>query len=157
MNCAPQKKSLVSAMICAQDGFYITALESILMKRLSLQQVFSVETLDQAIDLLAAAEDGVDLALFDLRTPGLDSRNAIQAIRSGFPETRVVLIAASHSRQDVLTSLDAGVHGFLNRDICVTGLVEALSHIGRGQIYVPPFLACVTPGFEPDIDTELPA
>lgn len=154
MKSAYPTTSLISALICAQDGFYATALESILTHRLRLQRVFSVETLDQAVDHLAATESPVDLALFDLRTPGLDSRNAVQAIREGFPETRVVLIAASHSRQEVLSSLDAGVHGYLNRDIGVAGLVDALGHICRGQIYVPPFLACVVPGFELDTDTE---
>lgn len=133
--------SMVSALICMQDGFYCTALESILKDRLYFRHVASVETLDQAVDRIAGADGGVDLAIFDLHTLGMNNRNAIQAMREGFPSMRVVLIASSQSRQAVLTSLDAGVHGFLNRDLGVTGFVEALNLITRGQIYVPPFLA----------------
>lgn len=132
---------LASALICSQDGFYCTALESILKDRLHVQRVASVETFDKAVDHIAGTHGGVDLALLDLRTPGLGNRNAIQALRAGFPSTRMVVIAVSRSRQAVLTSLEAGVHGFLNRDIAVAGLVEALDQVSRGQIYVPPFLA----------------
>ena len=132
---------MVSALICSQDGFYATALESILKDRLRVQHVASVETLDQAVDHIAGSRGAVDLALFDLRTKGLDNQTAIHALRAGFPATRVVLIAAVRSRQAVLNCLDAGVHGFLSRDIGVAGLVDALHLVSRGQIYVPPFLA----------------
>lgn len=133
--------NLISALICAQDGFYCTALESILKDRLYFRNVATVETLDQAVDHIAGVDGAVDLAIFEFHTRGLNNRNAIQALREGFPSMLVVLIAASQSRQAVLNSLDAGVHGFLNRDLGVAGFVDALHMITRGHIYVPPFLA----------------
>ncbi|TQM91980.1 response regulator receiver domain-containing protein [Roseinatronobacter monicus] len=132
---------MVSALICAQDGFYRTALESILKDRLYFQHIASVETLDQAVDHIAGADGRVNLALFDLDTRGLNNRNAIQALREGFPSMLVVLIASSQSRQAMVGALEAGAHGFLNRDLGVSGFVEALHQIARGQIYVPPYLA----------------
>ncbi|WP_262269891.1 LuxR C-terminal-related transcriptional regulator [Microvirga yunnanensis] len=132
MNAAPR-----IALTADDDEFFRAGLRTILAKHLGFPEVIETSSFDEALELLAARND-VALALFDLQMPGMDSPGSLRTVREFFPETRVVMISASTSREDVLMALDAGAHGYIAKGLSMTKMACALGTILEGNIYIPP-------------------
>ena len=81
------------------------------------------------------------LAIFDLGMPGLNSPSDLAEVRRRRPDVRVVVLSASEDRADILAALEAGVHGYMIKNARMDLLVERLSYVMSGEIYVPSMLA----------------
>ncbi|MFC4007369.1 response regulator [Nonomuraea purpurea] len=57
-----------------------------------------------------------DVVLMDLRMPGLDGVGAIERLRAGHPEVRVIVLTTYDGDADVSRALAAGVAGYLLKD-----------------------------------------
>lgn len=99
-----------------------------------------VDSLDAALDALSSAAP-VDLAILDLRMPGMAGVESLRAVREAYPETAVLVLSGSDARNDVLGALGAGVHGYVVKSAPDAELLQAIDRIRRGQVYVPPQLA----------------
>lgn len=137
-----------TALIADDDAFFRMALNAMLSSKLGFEQVQEADSLDQALELLAADAE-ISLALFDLAMPGMESAANLRAVRDCYPTLRIAVVSASRRRQDILAALDAGVHGYVPKQLGVLELPKALSLIVEGFIYVPPSLARL-PG--PEVD-----
>jgi len=58
------------------------------------------------------------------------------------------VVSGSKNRRDVLSALEAGVHGFISKGLGVTELAHALRLILDGVIYVPAAIATLPSGDE---------
>src|SRR5690554_918908 len=128
-----------SALVADDDDFFRIALRNILTDELRVPEVIETASLDEAIDALGS-DTSIDLALFDLNMPGMNSFDGIKATRETFPDVTVVVVSASTDRRDVLRSLDAGAHGFVPKGEGVRRLVQAVRFVVDGNVYVPNFL-----------------
>lgn len=128
------------ALIADDDEFFRMALATILTDRLKFAKVVQAASLDEAVERLSARSD-ISLALFDLAMPGMESPANLRAVRDCFETLRVAVVSGSKNRQDVLSALEAGVHGFVPKGLGVAELVHALQLIVDGVIYVPPSIA----------------
>ena len=97
-------------------------------------------SLDEAVEKLSARSD-ISLALFDLAMPGMESPANLRAVRDCFETLRVAVVSSSKNRRDVLSALEAGVHGYVPKGLGVAELAQALQLIVDGVIYVPPSIA----------------
>ncbi|WMT92862.1 response regulator transcription factor [Pelagibacterium sp. H642] len=129
-----------SALIADDDEFFRIALNSILKNRLGVREICESGSLDDALESLGNSGP-VDLALFDLAMPGMESTASLGAVRMLFPETLVIVVSGSRRREDILTALEAGVHGYIPKGYRIEGLTSAIQQVIDGGIYVPPFLA----------------
>jgi DNA-binding NarL/FixJ family response regulator len=147
----PQRRRLVLgvALVADDDAFFRSALRAILTAKLGYTEVIETGSLDEAIERLAERED-VSLALFDLAMPGMESAASLRAVREHFPDLRVAMVSASQLRTDILTALEAGVHGYVPKSLGVSELPRALQMIMDGIIYVPPRIADLPPRSERD-------
>jgi len=127
------------ALTADDDQFFRMALRSILA-RLGFQEVIETGSFDEALEKLAEVEN-VSLALFDLQMPGLESPMNLRVVRENFPGTRVVVVSSSEHRHDIITALDAGVHGYVPKSLGPSDLSRALGLILEGTIFVPISLA----------------
>lgn len=99
-------------------------------------QVIEADDLPDAIAAVEAA-GGVDLALLDLRMPGMNGLSGLTAFMGCFPNTRVVVLSAFGDSDTVLAAIRAGAAGFIPKTIGGRGFVSALRLIMSGEIYVP--------------------
>jgi len=132
------------ALVADDDEFFRMAISSILLERIGVAEVIEVGSLDEAMDRLGERSD-ITIALFDLAMPGMHGPANLGAVRETFPEILTAVVSASRRRQDILTTLDAGAHGYVPKGMGVEDLTRALKAILEGTIYVPPLLAQVSP------------
>ena len=85
----------------------------------------------------ADAVGGVDLALLDLKMPGMNGLAGLSAFMERFPATRVVVLSAFGAPDTVLAAIKAGAAGFIPKTIGGQGFVNALRLIMSGEVYVP--------------------
>jgi DNA-binding NarL/FixJ family response regulator len=128
------------ALVADDDEFFRMAISSILLDRLGVAEVLEVGSLDEALERLGERAD-ITVALFDLAMPGMMGPANLGAVRETFPDILVAVVSASRRRQDILTTLDAGAHGYVPKAMGVDQLTHALQTILEGSIYVPRLLA----------------
>jgi DNA-binding NarL/FixJ family response regulator len=98
--------------------------------------VTEASSLDQALDMIAA--DGPpDLLILDLKMPGVTGAEAFTALRDGFPDTKVVVMSASEDRNDILSALAGGVHGYIPKSLSAPQIERALKEVLAGRVFVP--------------------
>ncbi len=131
------------ALVADDDEFFRMAISSILLERIGVAEVIEVGSLDEAMDRLGERSD-ITIALFDLAMPGMQGPANLGAVRETFPDILAAVVSASRRRQDILTTLDAGAHGYVPKGMGVEDLTHALKSILEGTIYVPPLLAQVS-------------
>jgi DNA-binding NarL/FixJ family response regulator len=128
------------ALIADDDEFFRMALATILSSKLKFAEVVQAASLDEAVEKLSARSD-ISLALFDLAMPGMESPANLRAVRDCFETLRVAVVSASRNRRDILSALEAGVHGYVPKGLGIAELGHALQLIVDGVIYVPPSIA----------------
>jgi DNA-binding NarL/FixJ family response regulator len=82
-----------------------------------------------------------DITLMDLQMPGISGIEAIIAIRSEFPEARIIVLTTYPGDVQVLRALKAGARGYLLKGDVHTDLLETIRAVHAGQKRVPPEVA----------------
>lgn len=129
-----------SALIADDDEFFRAALSAILTKQLGFAKVFEAGSLDEALEKLGT-QKSISAAFFDLAMPGVQSPANLKAVRDCFPTLRTSVVSGSMRRSDILSALEAGVHGYVPKSLGIKELTAALRSILEGAIYVPATLA----------------
>ena len=128
------------AVVADDDAFFRLALTTLLVRRLGFARVVETGSLDEALAALAETPEA-SLALFDLRMPGMEGAASLSAVRECFPTVKAAILSGSTDRDDILTALAAGSHGYVPKTLPPPEVASALQVILGGAIYVPPFLA----------------
>jgi DNA-binding NarL/FixJ family response regulator len=129
-------------LVADDDAYFRVAVGAILTRHFGFTTVVEAASFDEAIERLSESA-WTDAALFDLSMPGMSTPTNLRAVRECFPATRVSVISASSCRRNILSALEAGIHGYILKSLSVSELVSALTIVFNGGIYVPPCLADV--------------
>jgi DNA-binding NarL/FixJ family response regulator len=115
------------------------------------------------LELVAEAQDGQraleryrehhpDVVLMDLRMPGMDGVSAIRAIRSEFPEARILALTTYEGDVDIHRALAAGARGYLIKDMLLSDVLSAIRAVHRGERVIPLAVAARLAEFTPRSD-----
>ena len=96
--------------------------------------------------LLLIGETNPEIALLDIRMPGLGGIDIAAKLRKSSSETSVVLYTAYPERALLLAALDAGVRGFILKEAPLEELLRALRIVAGGGSYIDAALAGVLAG-----------
>jgi DNA-binding NarL/FixJ family response regulator len=89
----------------------------------------------------AVAEAGrlrPDVVLLDLKMPELDGRAAAAQIKRRQPEARVIVLSGVEIDDDVFDVLEAGVDGYVPKEVGPDELARAIRLVAEGNRYVHP-------------------
>jgi DNA-binding NarL/FixJ family response regulator len=82
-----------------------------------------------------------DVTLMDLQMPDISGIEAIIAIRSEFPNARILVLTTYAGDVQVMRALKAGARGYLLKGDVHTDLLETIRAVHAGQKRVPPEVA----------------
>jgi len=82
-----------------------------------------------------------DVTLMDLRLPDLSGLDVMIAIRSEFPDARVIVLTTFEGDMDVQRALKAGARGYLLKSMPSQQMVDTIRQVHAGKKYVPPEIA----------------
>jgi DNA-binding NarL/FixJ family response regulator len=78
-----------------------------------------------------------DVVLMDMRLRGESGSRLTAAIRSEFPDARVLVISNYDGDEDIHQALEAGAMGYLFKSVVEDELVDAIREINAGRQYLP--------------------
>ena len=81
-----------------------------------------------------------DILLLDISIPG-GGIQAAQAVASGCPVTRIIMLTASEDEDDLLAALKAGARAYILKGVSARELLSAIRSVIAGESYVTPALA----------------
>ena len=109
---------------------------------------------ESTLELLGEAEDGLrawqliqdlkpDVALLDIRMPGLDGVSVAQKVKEAGLSTATIMLTSYDAQQYVMASLRAGARGFVLKTVSPKELTGAIATVARGGLYLDPEVASV--------------
>ena len=78
-----------------------------------------------------------DVTLMDLRMARMDGVEATQAIRRDYPEARIIALTSYDGDQDIYRALEAGVRGYLLKEMVHTDVLRAIRTVHSGKRLMP--------------------
>ena len=106
-----------------------------------MQLVAQAGTGREAIDKFK--EHRPDVTLMDLQMPDMDGIDAIIAIRSAFPNARIIVLTTYAGDVQVMRALKAGARAYVLKGRVHKELLETIRAVHAGQKRVPPEVAAV--------------
>lgn len=91
---------------------------------------------DSAVRL--ARREQPDLVLLDRMLPGMDGLAVLRALRKHARDIRVIILTGTALDADVLEILQAGVDGYLSKDVEPDELLTAIRKVAAGEAYLDP-------------------
>jgi two-component system response regulator NreC len=81
-----------------------------------------------------------DLILLDVSMPGMGGAETARALKSRYPDIKILAVTIHSSKAYLLEMLDAGVDGYLPKRAAAEELVNAIRTVQSGRTYVFPGL-----------------
>jgi two-component system NarL family response regulator len=104
---------------------------------------------DQGFEVVGTASDALSaisearklrprLVVLDVLMPGISGLEVVDKIVDASPGSRVVLLTASESEEDLLSAIKAGAAGYIVKDTSFPKLVSAMQDVVNGGAVVSP-------------------
>ena len=93
----------------------------------------------QAVELYR--QHAPDVALLDMRMPGMGGVEAAMAIRAEFPAAKMIALTTYGGDEDIRRALTAGVLAYLTKDVLHDELLKAIRAVNEGHTYLPAAVA----------------
>ena len=123
--------SKIRVLLADDQAMLVAALSTILNAQDDIEVVATANTGSEAVT--AALSHRTDVAILDIRMPGMDGIAAAQAILSRIPECRIIMLTTFNEEELVAQSIAAGAHGFLLKDADPEVLAGAVRDVAKGE------------------------
>jgi NarL family two-component system response regulator LiaR len=81
-----------------------------------------------------------DIVLMDLNMPKIDGIEAIHKIKKSSPDTKIIALTAFTQNETVFSAINAGVDGYLLKDIMPDELITAIHSVLNGKPALHPII-----------------
>jgi DNA-binding NarL/FixJ family response regulator len=78
-----------------------------------------------------------DVTLMDIRLPGMSGIDTLIAIRSEFPEARILMLTTFEGDVEIQRALQAGARGYMLKSMPQAELISALREVHAGRKRIP--------------------
>jgi two-component system, NarL family, response regulator len=92
-----------------------------------------------------------DVTLMDLRLPDCSGIEATREIRNEFPQAKIIALTSYDGDQDIYRALEAGVRGYLLKEMLHTEIVRAIRIVFSGKRFIPNEVTQHLNGFFPEM------
>ncbi|HEX4311439.1 MAG TPA: response regulator transcription factor [Acidobacteriaceae bacterium] len=94
---------------------------------------------EEAVEMLRAGV--ADLLLLDLRMPGMNGIDTLQALTRAKILIRTIILTSYETDEDIYRAVQAGAQGYLLKDAPQSDMVEAIWTVHGGKRYFPRHVA----------------
>lgn len=130
----------VIQVLCVDDHPLVRkGIASILANEPDVRLVAEAVSGREAVELFR--QHRPDVTLMDLRMPEMDGIAATRAIRGEFPEAKIIALTSFDGDQEIYQALEAGVRGYLLKEMVHTEVLRAIRLVHAGKRLVPPEVA----------------
>ena len=126
-------------LICDDQAVIRDGLEMLLKLEKDFEIVGAAQDGAQAVEL--AGQKKPDLVLMDLKMPGTNGIEATRAIRSKYPEIKVLILTTYDDEEWLFDAIRAGAAGYLLKDTPRHRIVEAIRGTLEGKSFLDPAVA----------------
>ena len=114
-------------LVADDDPLFVEALMTLLASDERIEIVGHAKDGQEAVELTRDLQPA--LILMDLRMPRMDGIDAAARIRAELPDTRVLILTATDTADEVRRAAEAGVSGYLSKNSLATDLVSGILQI----------------------------
>lgn len=100
-----------------------------------MEMVAQAATGSEAIQMFRQHQP--DVTLMDLRLPDMTGIDATIAIRTEFPEARIIMLTTFEGDVDIRRSLEAGARGYMLKNMPPKDMVEIIRQVHAGKKRIP--------------------
>ena len=94
---------------------------------------------EQAVELFRKHRP--DITLLDIRMPKMSGLESARAIRTDYPDARLIALTSYEGEEDIRCALEVGFQAYLTKDVLREELVRAIHAVHAGKTYLPPRIA----------------
>ncbi len=124
-------------VLCVDDHPLVRkGIASILANEPDVQLIAEATNGREAVELFRRHQP--DVTLLDIRMPELDGIAVAKLIRAEFPEARIIALTSYDGDQDIYRALEAGVRGYLLKEMVHTEVLRAIRTVHSGKRLIPP-------------------
>jgi DNA-binding NarL/FixJ family response regulator len=87
----------------------------------------------------------------DLRLPDLSGIEVTREIRNEVPEAKIIALTSYDGDQDIYRALEAGVRGYLLKEMVHTEVIRAIRIVHSGKRFIPQEVTQQLNGFFPEV------
>jgi DNA-binding NarL/FixJ family response regulator len=125
------------SILCVDDHPLVRkGVAAILATEPDVHLVAEAETGAQALILFRLHQP--DVTLMDLRMPDRSGVDVTRDIRNEFPQARIIALTSYDGDQDIYRALEAGVRGYLLKEMVHTEVIRAIKTVHSGKRFIPP-------------------
>jgi DNA-binding NarL/FixJ family response regulator len=129
-------------ILIADDHSVVRAgLRALLERRAGFQVVAEASTGEEAV--AKAAEVHPDVAVMDVRMPGLSGIEACRKITEAQPDCRVIILTSYAEDELLFAAIRAGAAGYVLKRIGDNELIQAVERVGNGESMLDPAMTSV--------------
>lgn len=126
----------VIRVLCADDHPLVRkGIASLLANETDVALVGEAANGREAVELFRALRP--DVTLMDLRMPELDGVAAVKQIRQETPGAKIIALTSYDGDQDIYQAIDAGVRGYLLKEMVHTEVLRAIRTVHAGKRLIP--------------------
>lgn len=129
----------ISVVLIDDHGLCRRGLAELLEQRAGIRVLGSTGKPDEAVRLLRELQP--DVAVMDLRMAPTDGFTLIARLRAEGIGTPIVVLTMSDSHEDLARAFQAGVRGYLLKDMDPDEVIDAIRRTARGEVVVAPVMA----------------
>ena len=133
------RSSPIRILVVDDHELFRTGVASLLETETDMQLVAEAADGHEAVEEFR--KHGPDVTLMDLQMPRMNGVDAIRAIRSEFPDARIIVLTTYTGDAQVVRALRAGARGYLTKELVGEKLFESIRAVHAGQRRMPPDVA----------------
>ena len=127
-------------VLCVDDHALVRkGIASILANEEDMKLVAEAANGRDAVSLFRVHQP--DVTLMDLKMPEVDGISAVKEIRRTSPEAKIIALTSYDGDQEIYRALEAGVSGYLLKEMVHTEVVRAIRVVHAGKRLMPPEVA----------------
>lgn len=119
----------------------IVIVEDQLLLRETLEHAINAEQEFDVLGSFGTAEDAlqfltgqeVDIVMLDRVLPGMNGVSLTRQIKEHYPSTKVLMVSMISNDESVSRALDAGVNGYLPKEIALSDLIKGIKQVYNGE------------------------